>query len=459
MLVAQHELWYNYQSLFPSESKQEIKMVLEESVVYDVRLSSVGPGRATGSDIFHSPGGLDLAMKLHYLRVVYFFESEAAKDLTIMKIKDAMFTWFNPYFITCGRFRRSETGRPFIKCNDCGARFIEAKCNKTLYEWLHLKDWSLHKLLVSHQVIGPELSFSPPVLLQVTQFKCGGIALGLSWAHVLGDPLSASDFINSWGRVMSNLGPKEVFNIPRSALSPGQPGPEKDPVSAKQIDPVGDHWIPANNSKMDTFSFHIPSSQMNYLQAQIWGPSHDQTPSFESLCAIIWRCVARVRGASEPKTVTVCRPDPCNRPNDIIGNNQLICKVEAGSECCIVETDLAVLASMLADQGVDERKEIEEAVERDEGVSDFFVYGANLTFIDLEETNVYGLQLKGHKPTFVYYTLQGVGDEGAVLVYPWPKGSAKNGADGKFVTMILPEDEITKLKSELKINGILLQAN
>lgn len=436
-------------------------MVLEEEIeVYDVRLSSVGPGRATGSDVFHSPGGLDLAMKLHYLRVVYFFDSEAAQDLTIMKIKDAMFTLFNPYFITCGRFRRSESGRPFIKCNDCGARFIEAKCNKTLHQWLATQDWPLYKFLVSHQVIGPELSFSPPVLLQVTKFKCGGISLGLSWAHVLGDPLSASEFMNSWGQVMNNLGPKKLDNIPRPVPTSGQPGPEKDPVSAKRIDPVSDHWIPANNNKMDTFSFHLTSSQMNYLQAQIWGPSLDQTPPFESLCAMIWSCVARARTGSDPKIVTVCRPDSNNRANDIIGNNQMIRKVEAGSECCIVDTNLSVLASMLADQGVDERKQIEEAIERDEGVSDFFVYGANLTFLDLEETNVYGLQLKGHKPTFVYYTLQGVGDEGAVLVYPWPKGSTKNnGVDGKFVTMILAEDEMVKVKSQLKVNGLLLEGN
>ncbi|KAK7318963.1 hypothetical protein RJT34_03672 [Clitoria ternatea] len=432
----------------------------EESLVYDVRLSSVGPGRATGSDVFHSPGGLDLAMKLHYIRVVYFFESEAAQGLTIMKIKEKMFTWFNPYFITCGRFRRWDSGRPFIKCNDCGARFIEAKCNKTLHQWLALKDnWPRYKFLVPHQVVGPELSFSPPVLLQVTQFKCGGMSLGLSWAHILGDPLSASDFINSWGQVMNNLTLEKPFNIPRSVPTPREPGSEKDPISAKRIDPVGDHWIPANNKKMDTFSFHLTSSQMNYLQAQIWGPSVEQTPSFESLCAIIWRCVAHARAGFEPKTVTVCRTDPFDRGNDIIGNNQVICKVEAGSECSIVETDLRVLATMLADQGVDERKQIEEAVEKDQGVGDFFVYGANLTFLDLEETNVYDLQLMGHKPKFVYYTLQGVGDEGLVLVLPWPKGSTKNGVDGKFVTMIMPEDEMVKLKSQLQTNGLLLEDN
>ncbi|XP_061373034.1 protein ECERIFERUM 26-like [Gastrolobium bilobum] len=429
----------------------------EESLVYDVRLSSVGPGRATSSDVFHNLSGLDLAMKLHYLKVVYFFESDAAQGLTVKKIKECLFTLLNHYFILCGRFRRSESGRPFIKCNDCGCRFIEAKCKKTIDEWLDMKEWPFYKLLVSQQVIGPELSFSPSVFLQITNFKCGGISLGLSWAHVLGDPFSASDFFNTFGQTMNNLHLNKPFNIPRSAPTPYQPGSEKDPVSAKRVDQVGDHWIPANNIKMDTYSFHLTSSQMNYLQAKIWGQSVDQTPPFESLCAMIWQSVARVRVGSEPKTVTVCRPDPHHKGNDtMIGNNQVISKVEAGSECSIVDTELRVLASMLVDQGVDERNQIQEAIEKYQGVTDFFVYGANLTFLDLEEINVYDLQLKGHKPKFVYHTLQGVGDEGAVLVLPCPKGSINSDADGKFVTIILSEDEIVKLKSEFKMNGLLV---
>jgi hypothetical protein len=297
------------------------------------------------------------------------------------------------------------------------------------------------------------------LFLQVTQFKCGGISLGLSWAHVLGDPLSASDFINLWGQTLNNLTLKIPFNIPRSAPAPLKPGVEKVPATVKRVDPVGDHWIPANSKKMDTFSFHITNSQMNKLQAQIWGPSDEQTPSFESLCAIIWRCIARVREGSEPTTVTICRPDPNGRGNDIIGNDQLICKVEAGNECSIVDTNLKILASMLVDQGIDERKQIEEVVEKDNGVTDFFVYGANLTFLDLEDVNLYDLKLKGQKPRFVYYTLQGVGDEGVVLVLPWSEDPNKNDIDGKFVTIILPEDEMVKLKSELKMNGVMFEGD
>ena len=306
-------------------------------------------------------------------------------------------------------------------------------------------------------------SFFFSFFLKVTHFTCGGISLGLSWAHILGDPISASEFINSWGQVLANMSLNKPCNIVRpNPMAQGVHNPslidQKDPISAKRANSVGDHWVPANNCKMDTFSFHLTSSQLNYLQAQIWGPSIEQTPHFESLCAIIWRCIAEIRGGSEPNIVTVCKKDPYYRGNDIIGNNrQLIAKVEA--KTCIVDTDLRKLARMLVDEAVDERKQIEEVVDRDQGAPDFFIYGANLTFIDLEEADLYGLELNGQKPKFVYYIIQGVGDEGVVMVLPRPKDSTRNGNDGKLVTIILPEDQMEKLKSELKKNGLLFEGD
>lgn len=143
-----------------------------ENLVYGLRLSSVGAGKIAGSNMVHDPSGMDLAMKLHYLRGVYFFSSQAAEGLSVTKIKEALFDWLCPYYRALGRFRRSESsGRPYMKCNDCGARFIEAESDKTIEEWIGM-DWSLHKLLVSNQIIGPELFFSPLVLFQVHIHFC-----------------------------------------------------------------------------------------------------------------------------------------------------------------------------------------------------------------------------------------------------------------------------------------------
>lgn len=144
----------------------------DESLVYDLRLSSVGPGQVSGTDVVHELSSMDLAMKLHYLRGVYFFNSQAVQGLTIYRIKEAMFAWLSEYNYTCGRFRRSDGGRPFIKCNDCGVRIIEARCDKTIDQWLEMKDLSYHHyLLASQRVIGPELSFSPPLFFQVRKIE------------------------------------------------------------------------------------------------------------------------------------------------------------------------------------------------------------------------------------------------------------------------------------------------
>ncbi|XP_047947611.1 protein ECERIFERUM 26-like [Salvia hispanica] len=140
---------------------------ITEGLIYDKKLSSVGPAYATDPDLVHEPGNLDLAMKLHYLRGIYYFERQAFEGLRILAIKEPMFDWLNKYPVTSGRFRRAESGRAYIKCNDCGVRFLEAKCDKTLEEWFQIRDASLEKLLVSNQIIGPELGFSPLVLIQV----------------------------------------------------------------------------------------------------------------------------------------------------------------------------------------------------------------------------------------------------------------------------------------------------
>ncbi|KAB1213589.1 Protein ECERIFERUM 26 [Morella rubra] len=353
----------------------------EDKLVYGNRICSVGPDRLTGSERVHDPSSIDLAMKLHYVKGLYFFSSHAAEGLTPTRLKETMFEWFcHEYYYTSGRLRKSESGRPYLKCNDCGARFIEAQCDQTIDEWLELdKDCSLQRLLVSQQVIGPELSFSPLVLIQVTYFKCGGISLGLRWAHILGDAFSAADFMNKWGKSVAGLQSNKHNFLKSDTLterSKDHPKPlPQEPLSVKRVDPVGDHWIIPINSKMAMFSFQVTATQLANLQLEISGPNQiDQIPVFESLCAIIWKSLAK--GA--------------------VLNTQIISKVKAGS-FSITETDPRKLATLLLNEAVDERSLIEELVEKDHGLSDFVVYRAKLTFVDLEEADFYGLELNGDR--------------------------------------------------------------
>ena len=138
------------------------------SEVHSHKLSSVVPGAVTGDEVIHELSNMDLAMKLHYLRTVYFFKaSEVIEGLGILKLKEPIFAMLNFFYLVAGRIRRTESGRPFIRCNDSGVRVIEAQCDKTIDEWLESEHSSLDGQLAADKVLGPDLPFAPLVYIQV----------------------------------------------------------------------------------------------------------------------------------------------------------------------------------------------------------------------------------------------------------------------------------------------------
>lgn len=469
----------------------------QETLIYNVKLSSVGPGEMTRPGMKHEPSSIDLAMKFHYLKGVYYFKShEAFENITIFQIKEAMFKWLSQFNVVCGRFRRENCGRPYIKCNDCGARLMEAECAKTIEEWLelisdekiHNDGQSLQKKLIFGQPIGPELEYSPNIylqvgrmhykmlqlcfsstvncysstvtvevatlaLMQITKFKCGGISLGLSWAHILGDVHFASYFINTWGKIMAGQkqGPPPILAQYRKMET--SPSPKKilsEPLSIKWVDPVGDQWVPFITTKMVSFSFHVSATQLSDLQSKVSGPKKSvPVPPFESICAMIWQSVAKVKNRTESKVVTIVKYDSCKKNKKLDNENQVISIVKA--ECSIEESHLEELAALLVNGGVDEREKIREMVEAEDGAVDVIVYGANLTFVNFEQATFYELELKGQKPVHASYSVDGIGDGGAVFLLPTPKDDGR----GRFVMITLPEKELIKVKHDLKENGLL----
>lgn len=426
-----------------------------KTLVSGTKLSSVVPGTVTGEGRVQELSGLDLAMKLHYLKGVYFFDKEAVAGSTIYELKKPMFGWLIHFFNLCGRIRTSEDGdegqlgRPFIKLNDGGIRIVEARCSKGLEEWLAMEECcSLSdELLVHGHALGPDLFFTPLVFLQFTWFKCGGVSVGLSWAHVLGDPFSATSVMTLLGHFMQPNTPSKPLPLPdlKKPENPVPP-PTQQPSSIKRVKPVGSHWVaPPTSTRMLSHSLRFSQKDLDRLRSSIPDPTKYRTiRTFDLISAAIWKSVARIRGESEPKTVTVCRFQSTDRGSQIPRNDGEICCVEADSTAPS-EADLADLAALVAQKAVDESAAIRETVDRDIGESDFVVYGARLTFVDLEGADLYGLEMKGKKPVFVNYTIGGVGEDGVVLVLPAPE---EGGC--RVVTVILPENEIEAVRRELK---------
>ncbi|ESQ37267.1 hypothetical protein EUTSA_v10002536mg [Eutrema salsugineum] len=411
--------------------------------VHGFRLSTVSASRPTETDTTQELTGLDLALKLHYLKAVYIYSAETARDLTVTHVKGPLFTVFDQIPWITGRFRRHDSGRPFIKCNDCGTRFVESHCDLTVEEWLRVPNRSVDESLVYHQPVGPELAYSPLVYIQMTRFKCGGLAFGLSWAHIMGDPFSLSHFFNLWTRALAG---EEIYSpktsdLERGFLNPNSTG--KEPDSIKRVDPVGDLWVAPSNNKMTTYSFNVT---VHEIQPHFPANGDKQIPPFEILSGIIWKCIAKARRESEPVTITIIRSDPNGLKPRAVRNSQMISSVRVGFS--VADANLEEIVKSIG-EATDERSEIDAIGESDDGVSDLIVYGAKLTFVDLSEVDFYEAKVREASPESVYCNVQGIGDGGAVVVLPAAE------VEERVVTVTLPDEEMEKVKWELKNCGLI----
>ncbi|KAI6687885.1 hypothetical protein NL676_024713 [Syzygium grande] len=418
-----------------------------KSPVHSVKLSSMVPAKVTGNNTVHELASMDLAMKLHYLRGLYFFRSDAVQGLTISDLKKPMSQWLELYPATSGRIRWSKSEKPVVKCNDSGVRIVEARCDKSLDEWLAATKeedggWELQDLLVHSQILGPDLGFSPLIYVQFTWFECGGICVGLSWAHVLGDAFSASSFINMWGQIMAGRAPPKSLRAPipkRSAF------PDTAPSTVKRVDPVGESWLVVNDCQLETYSVHLTPPQLDHITSGCRSYDKSKVSHFELLSASIWKFLSKIRGDGGPKVVTICANNVHREVNRLPSNSMDLRRAEVNSSAA--EAEVSDLARLIT-EAADENGLIEEMVGKDDGKLDYIAYGANLTFVNLEGADVYGLELKGQKPIFANYRISGAGDEGVVLVLPGPENGEETGGGGfgRTVTMVLPKAQMAQIK-------------
>ncbi|RDX86665.1 Protein ECERIFERUM 2, partial [Mucuna pruriens] len=420
------------------------------------RISTVVPATPRGDENgAYQLNYMDLLMKLHYIRSVYFFNSEAVKGLSISDLKRPMFPLLDPYSHVSGRIRRSETGRPFIKCNDAGVRIAESHCDKTLQEWFRENGNSVDALVHDH-VLGPDLAFSPLVFVKFTRFKCGGLSLGLSWAHVLGDGFSAFAFISKWSQILAGEAPPKSLhmpNLPEPQILPHSISENPHPISIKRTNIVGEYWLATNDNDVATHSFHLTSKQLHHLSNLTRDAANKaKTSFFQIISALFWKFVTIIRQNFGPQLVTICTSKSTRAENEFPTNGFLVLsKIEA--DFSAGKCEISELVNLINESKMLENHVMENLVETDEGIGDFIVYGATLTFVDLEEANFYddGVKLNGQKPIMANCTFRGVGDQGVVLVLPAPEDNegGGGGGSGRIVTVSLPREELDQLKDKL----------
>lgn len=276
------------------------------------------------------------------------------------------------------------------------------------------------------------------------------MSLGLSWAHVLGDPFSASAFVSMWAQIMAGRVQPKSLHEPEPKKSETETQTRASESVAgnlypiKRVDPVGDHWQFPNNCNMKTHTFQFTKNQLDQMASNLRYRGIREAVAvshFEVISATIWKLLAKASEDSGPGVVTICRYNG-QRENETASNDMVLSTAEVDFD--VSKSDVWDLSTLIADK----RKDVDEKVLSES--SDFIMYGANLTFVDMEEADVYGLKLQGQKPVYVNYSIHGVGEQGVVLVLAGPEEDSGRGRDrGSTVTVVLPENQLEKLMNEL----------
>ncbi|KAM5585080.1 hypothetical protein ABKV19_004465 [Rosa sericea] len=156
--------------------------------------------RPVNPGTIHSFTGLDHAMALHSVHVIFYYKEKLFSSFDLDPFRVCLSETLSLYPPVTGRIvRREVDGEWEVKCNDAGMRVVKATVATTLDEWLATVDGAEERLLTAWDDMphGDSSSWSP-YRIQINEFEGGGVAIGLSCSHMQADPTCATLLIKSW---------------------------------------------------------------------------------------------------------------------------------------------------------------------------------------------------------------------------------------------------------------------
>ncbi|CAN4113384.1 unnamed protein product [Withania somnifera] len=226
-------------------------------------------------------------------------------------IREAFGKVLVPYYPLAGRLKVSKHNNQLlqIECSAQGIWFVEASADCTLLDVNYLDEASalddsifdtlLPQLIHSSTppLVGHDTIVDPLVLVQVTEFKCGGFVMGLTFCHSICDGLGAAQFLKAVGEFARGVDKLSVTPMwCREYLLPS-PSTQKEFADRETKDsssmPPPPLSIPAPDQPLEHASFDIPMDEINQLKHQVMQElkmDHNVfCSSFEILAATLWR--------------------------------------------------------------------------------------------------------------------------------------------------------------------------
>nr|XP_027191754.1 uncharacterized acetyltransferase At3g50280 [Cicer arietinum] len=229
-----------------------------------------------------------------------------------------------------GRFVTDSNGYIYVTCNDAGVDFIHATATHfSITDLLSPLDvhQAFKKFFPFHHKINYTAHFSPILAVQVT-YLADGIFIGVAVSHAVTDGTTLWNFFNTFADI--SKGVTRVTRIPdfrresiliskvalrllegdiKVTFNPDDPLRERIfSFSREAIQKLkarvnqNHHISPENADVAELISKMNNDVQLKTVTRD--GSETSEISSFQSLCALMWRCVTRARKLDDSKTTT-----------------------------------------------------------------------------------------------------------------------------------------------------------
>ncbi|KAG0485741.1 hypothetical protein HPP92_009820 [Vanilla planifolia] len=242
------------------------------------------------------------------IKTIFCFKSkDEGNERAAKVIKDALAKVLVHYYPLAGRLTISAEGKLMVDCTGEGVLFVEAEADCNMADVGDIdkpESATLDKLI--YNVRGAKNIMEMPLLVvQVTNFRCGGFVLGRAMNHCMFDGIAAVEFVKSWSEIAQNL-PLSVTpfldrTILRSRTPPLVEFPHREFLD---ITDISDTATIYKHHPMLYRSFCFDLERLDRLKRLAIEESFvSKCTSFEALSGFVWQARTRALGL-RPKQQT-----------------------------------------------------------------------------------------------------------------------------------------------------------
>ncbi|KAL2230538.1 vinorine synthase-like [Sesamum indicum] len=253
---------------------------------------------------------LDQLVPSFYVPLLFFYKADELRGLTTFnhgqisqKLKQSLSSTLTSFHPLAGSIKDNT----IVDSNDSGVEFVEARVNTQLMAAIRELDTeNLKQYLPVDPTSGEERTL---MVVQVTFFNCGGIAIGVCMPHQVADFASIMAFINTWAATCRGEAehPSVSFNL--ASYFPPRDFPESDFWQSSS----------ATNEKFVTKRFVFDEKKLGVLLESAASSVKNPT-RVEVVSAFIWKQFRKMEPGKTFAAGHAVNLRPRTRPSHLLEN-------------------------------------------------------------------------------------------------------------------------------------------